>query len=244
MTRKTSIARPGFAVPATTLGLVMLLVFVFVAGCDLPDPTVLLPQSTQTAEGTPEAGERAVARDTKRDAAAVAKKRAPGMESIGPEDSQRIYYQFIDDRGRVQFVERLAEVPVAWRDRVGYVEMSQPPPLTPVEARKSWQLSDGETARILLASSGPSPAARRGNRQVADVVLYSADWCGYCKKAQAHLDREDVDYEIRDVDIQANAQELREKTGRGGIPVLDYSGQILRGYRAEQYDQAIESIQG
>ena len=30
----------------------------------------------------------------------------PSIESIGPEDAQRIYYQFVDRSGQVQFVER------------------------------------------------------------------------------------------------------------------------------------------
>ena len=51
-------------------------------------------------------------------------------------------------------------------------------------------------------------------------------------------------YELRDVDIPAVAQELREKTGRGGVPVLDFSGEVLRGYSADHYDRIIDQIQG
>jgi glutaredoxin len=175
-------------------------------------------------------------------AAKYAQDRDPEMQSIGPKGSQRIYYQFVDDGGRVQFVERLGDVPEAWRDRVGFVEMSQPPPLTPIEARRSWNLSAGRTAEILSASA--SPTSRSGRGQDAKVLLYSAQWCGYCTKARAHLDRSGVDYELLDVDIEAVARELRDKTGRGGIPVLDYSGEILRGYSADKYEQAVRSIQG
>ena len=172
------------------------------------------------------------------------RERAADMESIGGEASKRIYYQFIDDRGGVHFVERLAEVPSAWRDRVGFVEMDRPPPLTPAEARKAWTLSDAETTSILASLPTPSLRGRAGGRQSASVVLYSATWCGYCTKARRHLDDEGIDYEIRDVDIQAVANELREKTGRGGVPVLDYDGQILRGYSAGQYRKAIDAIRG
>ncbi len=176
------------------------------------------------------------------EAAKYAQDRDPEMQSIGPKESQRIYYQFVDDRGRVQFVERLRDVPEAWRDRVGFVEMSQPPPLSPIEARRSWNLSAGRTAEILSASA--SPTLRPGRGQNTNVLLYSAQWCGYCTKARAHLDRSGVDYELLDVDIEAVARELREKTGRGGIPVLDFSGEILRGYSADRYNEAVRSIQG
>lgn len=212
-------------------------------GCDNFDPSSLMPRNTGSTTGA-RAAELVVEAATQgsqlvADAARPARSDDPEMQSIGPGESQRIYYQFVDDRGRVQFVERLGDVPEAWRDRVGYVEMSQPPPLTPLEARRSWKLSAGRTAEILLASAAPSSRSR----QDVDVVLYSAEWCGYCTKARAHLDRSGVDYELRDVDINSVAQELREKTGRGGVPVLDFSGEILRGYSSDQYDRAIRSIQ-
>ena len=96
------------------------------------------------------------------------------MRSIGPEGAMRVYYQFVDDRGQVRFVERLGDVPAAWRDQVGYVEMSQAPPLTPEEARRSWQVSEARATEILTAARTPDPTAGGPS----GVVLYSADWCG------------------------------------------------------------------
>jgi len=172
--------------------------------------------------------------------------RDPEIESVGPDAAMRVYYQFVDDGGRVQFVERLSAVPEAWRDRVGYVEMSQPPPLTPEAARRSWSLSARRTAEIMAGAAGSARAGTSVARAAggSQVVLYYADWCGYCRKAKSHLDGAGVDYEIRDVDVPATKQELREKTGRSGIPVLDMSGEILRGYSEAAYDRAVATIRG
>lgn len=176
---------------------------------------------------------------------------APTMDSIGPDSAKRIYYQFLDDRGGVQFVERLEFVPEAWRSRVGYVEMDQPPPLTPAAARASWKVSATRKAELAYApnSRNSANAGKKGKRRMDDfqsgnVVLYSATWCGYCTKARKHLDRKGVEYEIRDVDHGAIARELKQKTGRGGVPVLDFEGEILRGYSASQYDKLIKAIKG
>jgi glutaredoxin len=217
--------------------------------CDGFDPSALLPPKWTGAEADGRADARA---ERTRDAAARveapgqaardAGNRDPDMESIGPDASMRIYYQFVDNRGRVQFVERLSDVPADWRDRVGFVEMNRAPPLTPLEARRTWRVSADRSAEILLASARSTGFSASGGRQDVDVVLYSATWCGWCTKARAHLDREGIQYEIRDVDIDAVSRELREKTGRGGVPVLDFSGEILRGYSPGQYDRAIETI--
>ena len=210
----------------------LLLAFAPLLGCDGFDPQALL-----------EDGLEAVSRSAPGE---IAREQSGDMDSIGPADAMRIYYQFIDDRGGVHFVDRLADVPVAWRDRVGFVEMDRPPPLTPIEARQGWTLSDEEAATVLASVqvSGAGTSGRASGRQTADVVLYFAEWCGYCKRARAHLDEEGIGYEIRDVDIDVIARELREKTGRGGVPVLDYDGQVLRGYSRAGYEKAIRAIRG
>ncbi len=222
----------NFRFPAPQAVLRGLGFLILLSGCDGLDLKSVL---TPSARAGPE---------VERDLTTVAR-RDPSMESIGPEAAKRIYYQFIDDRGQVQFVERLSDVPAAWREQVGFVEMSQPPPLTPIDARKTWQVSANRANQIRLAAAArvtpDMPVARRPND---DVVLYFAKWCGYCKLAKAHLDRERVDYDLRDVDNDAVSRELREKTGRGGIPVLDFGGEILRGYSEGQYDEAIRTIQG
>jgi glutaredoxin len=206
-------------------------------GCDGLDLPVALSAPAASA-GAGETGDGTAA------TAIAGANRSPDMESIGPEATKRIYYQFIDDRGRVQFVERLSDVPAAWREQVGYVEMSQPPPLTPQEARKTWQISTRRATEIMLASANTALTVGGNRTQREDVILYSATWCGYCTKARAHLDTAGIDYELRDVDNDAIGRELREKTGRGGVPVLDFSGEILRGYSSDAYDKAIRTIRG
>ena len=122
--------------------------------------------------------------------------------------------------------------------------MSQPPPLTPKEARETWRVSTERASEIRLASATASSGSPGHPGQREEVILYSATWCGYCTKARAHLDDQGVRYELRDVDNDAIARELREKTGRGGVPVLDFSGEILRGYSSDAYEKAIRTIRG
>ena len=148
------------------------------------------------------------------------------LTSIGPEGETRIFYQFVDEDRRVRFVARLEDVPARWRDRVGFVELAEPPPLSPAEARRSARAD---------SSSGKSAESNRS------VVLYSADWCGYCRQARRHLEDRRVPYELRDVDVPATKEELLARTGGKGIPVLDLDGRILRGYSRGSYDDLLNS---
>ena len=156
--------------------------------------------------------------------------RPEGWESLEAESSAtRLYYQFVDARNQVRFVERLEDVPETWRARVGFVKMSSPPPLSP-----------GDASRARAAQLGRTPGrAQREADEAPRVVLYSATWCGACRKAKRYLDRNGIAYEERDVDNPHHAEELVRKTGQRGIPVLEVRGRIMTGFSEQGYDQLI-----
>ncbi len=191
--------------------------------------------SSNGAAGAAGAGASAASEPT------ATKPEGSDLVSLGPDEDTRIYYQYIDERGGVRFAERLEDVPEAWRDKVGYLELDAPPPMSPADAQR---VRDARYARTnprpaSLASSGGDRAMDRFEPQ---VLLYYADWCGYCVKAKRHLDRDGVAYELRDVDNPHISEELVAKTGGRGIPVLDVDGRIMKGYSASSYDEMIDSI--
>lgn len=153
--------------------------------------------------------------------------------SLGPEAARRLYYQFVDERGSVRFVERLDDVPPQWRATVGFVEMDGPPPISPADAQRR------RAARYAARGSGLQAERSRGANTPRDVVMYSADWCGWCKKAKAYLDDKRVPYRERDVDNPAVMAELVEKTGQRGIPVFDVDGRIMTGFDPAGLDQLL-----
>lgn len=52
-------------------------------------------------------------------------------------------------------------------------------------------------------------------------ILYSAEWCAYCKTAIRWLDKNNVDYHLKDVDDPAVRQEMNERAdGNQTIPTL------------------------
>ena len=167
---------------------------------------------------------------------APAQGRDPSLVSLDGEAMQ-IYYQFVDARGRVRFVPTLDEVPVEWRERVGFVEMSSPPPGSPAEAQRQ---RDRRTASVAVPTRGAASTAPASGAR-ADVILYGADWCGACRMAKSYMDEKGIAYEERNVDEPRWAEEMRSKAGPGGIPVIDVGGQIMRGFNSERLDQLLTS---
>ncbi len=78
------------------------------------------------------------------------------------------------------------------------------------------------------------------NPNRAEVVLFSAPWCGACKRAKRHLDRQGIPYLERDIDADGSAkQEVRRILGRIAIPLLDVDGRYISGFRPDVYDRAL-----
>ncbi len=72
------------------------------------------------------------------------------------------------------------------------------------------------------------------------VILYTTPTCTYCKSAKAFFEEHGVDYEEIDVsqDIQ-KAQELIEKTGQTGVPVIEIDGEIIIGFDKRRLAKAL-----
>ncbi|WP_374350267.1 glutaredoxin domain-containing protein [Chitinimonas sp.] len=69
-----------------------------------------------------------------------------------------------------------------------------------------------------------------------EPVLYSAAWCGYCKKAKAYLASRKVSYREVDIDTDDGALSFARAGGKGGVPFLVVGGKSLSGFSEASYD--------
>lgn len=72
------------------------------------------------------------------------------------------------------------------------------------------------------------------------VTIYSAPWCAFCHAAKAYLDGKQVAYKEIDVDASQNAaQELVERSGQAGIPVIFIGEEMVVGFDRPRIDSAL-----
>lgn len=69
-----------------------------------------------------------------------------------------------------------------------------------------------------------------------EVVLFSAAWCGYCKKAKAYLRARQVAFREVDIDTKEGLSEFARSGAKSGIPLLLAKGQRVSGFSAASYD--------
>jgi len=74
-----------------------------------------------------------------------------------------------------------------------------------------------------------------------EVKVYSTPTCPYCKMAKQFLAENGIEFQNIDVSTDEKAaQEMVNKSGQMGVPVLDIDGKILVGFDKNK----IESLLG
>ena len=75
---------------------------------------------------------------------------------------------------------------------------------------------------------------------MASVKIYSTPSCPYCLRAKQFLKEHDVAFEDYDVSAdEGKANEMTEKSGQMGVPVLDIDGEIVIGFDADAISRAL-----
>ncbi len=72
------------------------------------------------------------------------------------------------------------------------------------------------------------------------VKVYSTPTCPYCIRAKQFLKDNNIVFE--DVDVSVNeteAEQMVEKSGQMGVPVLDIDGEIIVGFDKEKIKEAL-----
>ncbi len=91
--------------------------------------------------------------------------------------------------------------------------------------------------------TSPTAAARAGDEP--RVTLYMTSWCGYCRKARKLLTKLDVDFAAKDIERnrKAAAEFRRKNGGRGGVPLIDIDGELVRGYNEKLIRKLVAELE-
>lgn len=116
-----------------------------------------------------------------------------------------------------------------WTDSAGNVHFGDRPPLA----------TDSEIVRLRINTySSPDTQALADVFQVDDrVVMYSASWCGVCKKAKRYFEAERIPFTEYDVETSAKGRRDFNKLGARGVPVILVGKQRLNGFTPASFER-------
>ncbi len=73
-----------------------------------------------------------------------------------------------------------------------------------------------------------------------DVKIYTTNHCPYCLMAKEFFKKNDVKYtEINVEEDDKAAEEMIEKSGQMGVPVIDVDGKIIVGFNRPALEKAL-----
>lgn len=73
-----------------------------------------------------------------------------------------------------------------------------------------------------------------------NVKVYSTPTCPFCTRVKQFLKDNNVEFENIDVSVnQDRVQEMVDKSGQMGVPVLDIEGKIITGFDKEKIKTAL-----
>ena len=76
---------------------------------------------------------------------------------------------------------------------------------------------------------------------MSEVTIYSTPTCPACHQAKEYLKEKGVEYD--DVDVSKDpkkAEEMVQRTGQMGVPVIDIRGRLVIGFDKGAMDEALE----
>ena len=72
------------------------------------------------------------------------------------------------------------------------------------------------------------------------IKIYSTSTCPFCIRAKQFLKDNSIDFEDIDVSTdQAKAQDMINRSGQMGVPVIDIDGKIIIGFDKEKIKTAL-----
>lgn len=74
-----------------------------------------------------------------------------------------------------------------------------------------------------------------------NVKIYSTSTCPHCKNLKSFLDESGIEYKNIDVGSDASGrEEMLQKSGQMGVPVLDIDGDIIVGFDRDAIKKALD----
>lgn len=73
------------------------------------------------------------------------------------------------------------------------------------------------------------------------VSIYTTETCGYCKMAKEFFVKHNISYEEYDVGKDlTRRQEMIEKTGQMGVPVITVGGELVVGFNKARLSELLD----
>lgn len=91
--------------------------------------------------------------------------------------------------------------------------------------------------KVTIRDNSVSSMASYDESENKDVVMYSASWCGICKKARAYFEDQGIDYNEYDIDKDPQGKREYTQLGGRGVPVILVGNKRMDGFSKARFER-------
>jgi glutaredoxin len=121
-----------------------------------------------------------------------------------------------------------------WTDEHGRIHFGDKPPADAATEQVDIRVNTYESPQIVYQPSDKSIATAAGRKS---VVMYSAAWCGVCKRAAAYFNAKSIPFQEYDVETSARGKADFKRLGGRGVPVILVGKTRMNGFSAQNFEQ-------
>jgi glutaredoxin len=114
-----------------------------------------------------------------------------------------------------------------WADEQGKVHYSDQKP--DIESVQNIELKINTYTHVTFGSSIHDVGRK--------VIMYSTDWCGYCKKARTYLKKNNIPFTEYDIEKDVEAAKRHENLGATGVPVILVGNKRMNGFSERGFER-------
>ena len=84
---------------------------------------------------------------------------------------------------------------------------------------------------------------KKSHAHTVRVIMYSAQWCGVCKRAKSYLQAHGIAFTEKDIDASEQTKAEFERLGGKGVPVFLIGRQRMNGFSEALFEQLYKQAQ-
>jgi len=109
-----------------------------------------------------------------------------------------------------------------WVDADGNIQFSDTAPRGRAAEEVKLEINPISIPKVSVNPSGTATSRR--------VVIYTTDWCGYCKKAKKFMRKNKIAFTEYDIEKSARARREYQRLNGRGVPLIVVGDRTLSGF--------------
>ena len=122
-----------------------------------------------------------------------------------------------------------------WVDGQGKVHFTDNPPQTAKSQTVKLQINSFTSPSVEKFTFDESLISKR--KVSADVVMYSTEWCGYCKQASKYFRENKIAFTEYDVEKSEKGKRDYKKLNGKGVPIILVGDKRMNGFSPGAFDR-------